>query len=209
MQNNIVHWTASEIVNAIRAREVKCTEVLQALLSHIARHNPALNAIVTLDEDGACRQAQAADAALARGEIWGPLHGLPVTIKDVFEVAFVRSTCSHKPLAHHVPTNDATSVHRLRTAGAIILGKTNMPALASDFQTVSPLFGRTNNPWDLQRTPGGSTGGGAAAVAASLSFLELGSDFAGSIRIPSHFCGVYGFIPTDMWAPKAGHLPRH
>jgi amidase len=200
--------TATQIVQAIRTRQVSAAEVLESQLAQIAKHNPALNAIVTLDEEGARQRAKEADEALARGESWGPLHGLPITIKDIFEVAGMRSTASYKPLEKHIPEQDASAVARLRAAGAIILGKTNLPVLASDFQTDSLLFGRTNNPWDVNRTPGGSTGGGGAAVAAGLSFLELGSDLAGSIRIPSHFCGVYGMTPTDGMVPKAGHLPR-
>src|SRR5690606_11591157 len=149
-----------------------------------------------------------ADAALSRGEIWGPLHGVPVTVKDFFEVAGMRSTCIHKPLAAHIPEQDAIAVERLRAAGAIVLGKTNLPELAMDFQTVSPIYGRTNDPWDVGRTPGGSTGGGAAAVAAGLSFLELGSDLSGSIRIPAHYCGVYGLIPTCTLVPRSGSLPK-
>jgi amidase len=206
--DNLVFMTATEVAAAIRARRVTCVEVLDALLAQIAAHNPGLNAIVTLDKDAAFRRAEEADAALTRGEWWGLLHGVPITVKDFFEVAGVRSTCSYPPLADHVPDADATCVARLRAAGAIILGKTNLPPLASDWQTNSPLFGRTNNPWDLARTPGGSTGGGAAAVAAGLSYLELGSDLGGSIRVPAHFCGIAGAIATDDWAPKAGSLPR-
>jgi amidase len=180
---------------------------MQAHLSHIAQHNPALNAIVTLDEERALQRAKEADAALARGEIWGPLHGVPVTIKDAFETAGLRTTSSFPPLANYVPKRDATIVARLRAAGAIILGKTNMPILTVDIQSNSPLFGRANNPWDLSRTTGGSTGGGAAAVAAGLSPLELGSDGGGSIRIPSHFCGVFGLKPTEHLVPGTGHIP--
>jgi amidase len=200
--------TATQVAAAIRAREVTATQVLEALLVRIARHNHKLNAIVTLDEAGARQRAREADAALDRGEVWGPLHGVPVTIKDVFEVAGMRSTASHKPLARNVPAEDATAVARLRAAGAVIVGKTNLPELAMDFQTDSPIFGRSNNPWDLGRTPGGSTGGGAAAVSAGLSYLELGSDLAGSLRVPAHFCGIYSLAPTEGLVPRAGHLPR-
>jgi amidase len=201
-------YTATQVAAAIRAREVTASQALEAVLLRIARHNHKLNAIVTLDEHGARQRARDADAALANGEVWGPLHGVPITIKDVFEVAGMRSTASHKPLSKNVPNQDATAVARLRAAGAILLGKTNMPELAMDFQSNSPIFGRANNPWDLSRTPGGSTGGGAAAVAAGLSYLELGSDLAGSLRIPAHFCGIYSLAPTDGLVPRAGHLPR-
>ena len=202
-----VHLTVHQLAQAIRERKVSAVEVVQAHLNHIAQHNPALNAIVTLDEERALQRAKEADAALARGEMWGPLHGVPVTIKDAFETAGLRTTSSFPPLAHYVPKQDATIVARLRAAGAIILGKTNMPILTVDIQTNSPLFGRANNPWDLGRTTGGSTGGGAAAVAAGLSPLEVGSDGGGSIRIPSHFCGVFGLKPTEHLVPGTGHIP--
>lgn len=207
-ESDLVFLTAHQLAQAIREREASAVEVLEAHLGHIARYNPALNAIVTLDEERALQRAQEADAALARGETWGPLHGVPVTLKDAFETAGLRTTSSHKPLAAYVPPQDATIVARLRAAGAVILGKTNMPELALDIQSNSPLFGRANNPWDLNRTPGGSTGGGAAAVAAGLSPLELGSDIGGSIRIPAHFCGTFGLKPTEHRVPGSGHIPE-
>lgn len=205
--NSLVHLTARELAQTIRERKVSAVEVVQAHLAHIERHNPALNAIVTLDGERALDRAREADAALARGEIWGPLHGVPVTIKDVYETAGLRTTSSFRLLARYVPKQDATVVARLRAAGAIVLGKTNMPELAVDIQTNSPLFGRANNPWNLGRTTGGSTGGGAAAVAAGLSPLEVGSDMGGSIRIPAHFNGVFGFKPTEHRVPATGHIP--
>jgi amidase len=182
--------------------------VLQAYLTQIAQHNRALNAIVTLDEEQAISRARQADAALAQGELWGPLHGVPVTVKDLFDTARVRTTWSYKPLANYIPQQDATVVARLRSAGAIVIGKTNMPELAIGSQCDSPLFGRANNPWNLKCTPGGSTGGGAAAVAAGLSPLEIGSDLGGSIRLPAHFCGVFGFKPTEHRVSMAGASPR-
>lgn len=202
-----IFLSASQLAQAIRSRELSAVEVLGAHLDHIARHNPALNAIVTLDEERARQRAKEADAALARGEIWGPLHGVPVTIKDVFETAGLRTTSSFRHLANYIPRRDATVVARLRAAGAIVLGKTNMPELATGFQSDSPLFGRTNNPWDLNRTPGGSSGGSAAAVAAGLSPLCLASDAGGSIRIPAHFCGVFGLKATNQMVSTAGHIP--
>jgi len=202
-----VFQTAAQLAGIIRSREASSAEVLEDHLRQIREHNPALNAVVTLDEERALERAREADAALAQGEIWGPLHGVPVTIKDTFETAGLRTTASFKPLADYRPQTDATVVARLRAAGAIILAKTNMPELALDIQSVSPIFGRANNPWDLGRTPGGSTGGGAAAVAAGLSPLEVGSDIGGSIRIPSHFCGLFGFKPTENRVPESGHIP--
>jgi amidase len=205
--NDLVFRTARELAAAIQDGEVSSMEVVDAHLARIVEHNPKLNAIVTLDEAGARQRAREADEALVRGEVWGPLHGVPVTIKDSFETAGLRTTSSYKPLADHVPERDATAVARLRRAGAIVLGKSNMPQLAGDNQSNSPLFGVANNPWDLARTPGGSSGGEAAAIAAGLSPLGLGSDIGGSIRIPAHFCGVFGLKPTDHRVPGTGHIP--
>ena len=165
-----------------------------------------MNAVVTLDADGARRRAAEADRALAEGVLWGPLHGVPITIKDSFDTAGLRTASGYRPFARRVPLEDATPVARLREAGAIILGKTNLPTLASGVQTDNHVFGRTNNPWDLRRTPGGSSGGAAAAISAGLSFLELGSDIGGSIRIPAHFCGVYGLKATAGRVAGKGHV---
>jgi len=206
--NNLVFTTAQKLARSICQRQVSATEVLEARLQQIARHNRALNAIVTLDEERARTRAREADAALARGELWGPLHGVPITIKDSIETAGLRTTSGFSPLAEYVPATDAPVVARLRAAGAIILGKTNLPTLAMDVQTDNPIFGRSNNPWDLTRTPGGSTGGGGAAVAAGLTPLEIGSDIAGSVRIPAHYCGVCTIKPTDHRVPVTGHIPE-
>jgi amidase len=205
--DKLVFAAAHELARAIREREVSAVDVLEAHLQQIARHNPTLNAIVTLDEERPYQRAKAADAALARGEIWGPLHGVPVTIKDAFETARLRTTSSYKPLANYVPQQDATVVARLRAAGAIILAKTNMSLLATDYQSNSPVFGPANNPWDVRCTTGGSSGGSAAVVAAGLSPLDIGSDLGGSIRVPSHFCGVFGLKPTEHRVSSAGHIP--
>jgi amidase len=205
--DNLVFAPAHELAESIRARRVSAAEILDAHLAHIARHNPSLNAIVTLDEERARRRAQEADAALARGEVWGPLHGVPFTVKDAIETAGLRMTSGFPPLADYVPDRDAPVVARLREAGGILLGKTNLPILAEGAHTDNPLFGRTNNPWSLEHTPGGSTGGGAAALASGMSPLEIGSDAGGSIRIPAHFCGVFGLKPTDHRVPITGHIP--
>jgi amidase len=200
--------SARELAAAIRARRVGALELVDLYLSRIARHNGALNAVCTLDEAGARRRAAEADAALARGELWGPLHGVPMTIKDALETAGVRTTGGHPPLKDYIPPRDAPAVARLRAAGAILLGKTNVPALSADYRADNPIFGRTNNPWDLARTPGGSTGGGAAAVAAGLSAFDVGSDLAGSVRTPAHFCGLFGLKATERRIPNAGHIPE-
>ena len=198
--------TASEAASAIRAGQLSSSEILESQLERIERLNPALNAIVTLNVENARSRAREADRALASGELWGPLHGVPITIKDSFDTAGLRTTCGHRPFLGRVPQEDANAVARLRAAGAIILGKTNVPEFVKRIQTDNAAFGRTNNPWDLCRTPGGSSGGAAAAIAAGLSFLELGSDIGGSIRIPSHFCGVYGLKTTAGRVSAKGHV---
>lgn len=205
--NDLVYRGASELAAAIKGRELSSVEVVDAFLGQIAAKNPALNAIVTLDEEGARARAREADEALARGEVWGPLHGVPVTIKDVLETAGLRTTAGHKPLARHLPVRDAVVVGRLRAAGAIILGKSNTPPLAGDTQCGNPIFGVTNNPWDLSRTPGGSSGGEAAALAAGMTPLGLGSDVGGSVRIPAAYCGLFALKPTEGRVPLAGHIP--
>ncbi len=198
--------SARQAAEAISSGKISSLEMVAALLRQIEKYNPALNAIVTLDAEGARRRASQADAALQRGERWGPLHGVPITIKDSFETAGMRTVSGYPPFANHIPQTDAPPVARLRQAGAIILGKTNLPTLASGIQTNNPVFGRTNNPWDLECTPGGSSGGAAAAIAAGLSYLELGSDIGGSIRIPAHFCGVFGLKLTGGRVSGKGHL---
>jgi amidase len=200
--------SAVELAAALRARRTTASQLVELYLERISRHNPALNAICTLDAAGASRRARDADAALARGELWGPLHGVPMTIKDALETAGLRTTGGHPPLKDYVPERDATAVARLRVAGAILLGKTNVPPLSADYRADNPIFGRTNNPWNLERTPGGSTGGGAAAVAAGLSAFDVGSDLAGSVRTPAHFCGLFGLKPTERRIANTGHIPE-
>jgi len=196
--------TAISMARAIRERAITAVELVDLHAARLDRFNPSLNAVVIRNPEARARAVEA-DAALARGESWGPLHGVPVTIKDIFDTRGLRTTGGYPPARDNVSTSDATVTARTLGAGAILLGKTNVPLLCYDWQCDSPIFGRTNNPWDPTRTPGGSTGGGAAAVAAGLSPLELGSDAAGSIRIPSHFCGVFGFKPTEHRVSGAGH----
>ncbi|GFG51199.1 amidase [Mycolicibacterium agri] len=197
---------AHALAEAIRRREISSRELLEHYLARVDALNPALNAVVTLDPDGARRAADAADGALARGEQTGPLHGVPMTIKDTYQTAGMRTTCG-LPAWDHVPERDAEAVRRLRDAGAVIFGKTNTPMLAGDWQTYNTIFGTTNNPWDTARTPGGSSGGAAAAVAAGMTALELGSDIGGSIRFPSSWCGVYGHKSSWGIVPQTGHMP--
>jgi amidase len=206
--SELTRLTAAELALGIRLRRWSATEALDAHLTRIRERNGELNAVVLVDEEGARRRAREADEALARGELWGPLHGVPVTIKDTLATAGMRTTAGFPPLAEYVPDADATVVSRLRAAGVVLLGKTNTPLLAMNYQCDSPLLGRGNNPWDLERTPGGSTGGGAAAVAACLSPLEIGSDIGGSVRIPAHYCGICSLKPTENRTPLTGHIPE-
>jgi amidase len=199
--------SATEHVAALRRREIGSRELLEHFLHRIERWNDGVNAVVTLDVERARAAADAADRALASGAGEGALFGLPMTVKDSFETAGLRSTCGVPELAGHVPGTDAIAVARLRAAGAVIFGKTNTPTWAGDWQTTNPIFGTTNNPWDRGRTPGGSSGGSAAALAAGFTSLELGSDIGGSIRVPAHCCGVFGHKPSHGLVPQRGHLP--
>lgn len=199
--------SASRALQALRSGLISSRELTEYLYRRIQRYNPALNAFITLDEEGARQRALQADDARARGQEWGPLHGLPVLVKDTFETAGLRTTAGSKTLEKYVPSRDAEAVARLKGAGAIILGKTSLPEFAADLQTYNELIGTTRNPWNPERTPGGSTGGGAAALAAGLGFLELGSDIGGSIRTPCHFCGIYGLKPSLGVVPLEGHVP--
>ncbi|RWM02341.1 MAG: hypothetical protein E5X80_19215 [Mesorhizobium sp.] len=171
--------TARQLATAIRDKKVSAVEAMEAQLARIALVNPLLNAIVTLDDEAARAGARAADLAVARGDAVGPLHGVPVTLKDGHATAGMRITVGLTAWADHILATDSTIAARLRKAGAIIIGKTNVPPRLRDLQTVNPIFGRTVNPWDVTRTPGGSSGGAAAAVAAGLVPLEIGSDAGG------------------------------
>jgi amidase len=205
---NLIFASASQLAQMIRDRQVSAVEVLEAYLAQITIHNSKLNAICTLDEEKARVRAKQADEALSKGENWGALHGVPVTIKDIFETAGLRTTAGYIPLKDYIPAQDATVVARLRSAGAIILGKSNTAELAGDFQSTNLLFPRVNNPWNLDCTPGGSSGGSAAAIAAGLSPLDIGNDFGGSTRQPAHFCGIYALKPTDRRISTLGMIPE-
>jgi amidase len=207
MPDRLVDASAAALADRIRRREVTAAAVVDAHLERIERWNPALNALVTVDPEGARRRAREADAALDAGTCWGPLHGVPVTVKDQFATAGMRTTYGLPRYASYVPDADAPLVGRLREAGAVLLGKTSLPFAAYDWQSRHPSRGPANNPWDLARTPGGSSGGSAAALAARLVPLELGADVAGSIRVPSHFCGTCGLRPTEGRLPVDGIVP--
>jgi amidase len=205
--NDFAWLPATEQLAALDAQELSSVELVELYLSRISAHNPSLNAIVTIDADAARRAATQADAARSRRDHLGALHGLPITVKDSYETAGMRSVCGRRDLADYVPTQDAEAVARLRRAGAIIVGKSNLPTGNQDVQASNPVFGRTNNPWDRSRTSGGSAGGGAAATAAGLASFDFGSEIGGSTRIPAHFCGLYGHKSTWQSVPLVGHIP--
>src|SRR5688572_7424788 len=198
--------TLTDIVAAIKNRSISPVEVAQECLDRIERLNPALNAVVTVAPDVLDR-ALAAEGALLRGQLFGPLHGVPVTIKDTIETAGLRTTSGSTIRADYVPAVDAPAVARLKAAGAIILGKTNAAEMAMDYTADNPVFGRTNHPQNAKLTPGGSSGGEAVAIATGMSPGGLGSDLAGSVRIPAHFCGIAGLKPTTGRVPGEGQFP--
>ena len=195
---------ATELALRLRRREMSAVELLQHHLRRVERLNPALNAVVVLDGERALQRARAADAALARGECWGPLHGVPMTVKESFDLPGLPTTWGFESMRDNIAAQPAAAVQRLQDAGALIFGKTNVPVAMADWQTFNPVYGTTHNPWDLTRTPGGSSGGSAAALAAGLSALELGSDIGASIRNPAHYCGVWGHKPTWGVVPQQG-----
>lgn len=198
---------AHRLIALLKDKKISAVELAKAQLEQIARVNPRLNAIIAADEKGALNAAQALDAARGRGDKVGALAGLPMTIKDAFDVKGFATVAGIEAFKGNHPTKDATAVARLREAGALILGKTNVPPLSGDFQAFNPIFGTTNNPWKLTHSSGGSSGGAAAAIAAGLCALELGSDLGGSIRWPAHACGVFGLKPTQGIIPSAGGVP--
>src|SRR5215208_2796916 len=200
--------SATDAAHALSRKELSCRELTEMLLTRIEAVNPALNAVVELRRETALQEAVAADEATARGDAAGPLHGVPMTIKDSFNVAELHTTWGNPAFKDFVADSDATVARRLRQAGAIIVGKTNVAFMLGDFgQTANELYGVTNNPWDTARTPGGSSGGAAAALSAGMTFLEYGSDLVGSIRIPASFCGVYGLKPSAGIVPLTGFQP--
>ena len=180
--------SAGAAADLIRRREVSSVELTQLVLERIDEVNPELNAVVELRREAALREAAAADEVIARGEQAGPLHGVPMTVKEAFHVTGMHSTWGNPEFRDYTAGQDATVVRRLREAGAVVTGTTNVAFMLADFaQTANDRYGVTSNPWDTGRTPGGSSGGSAAAVAAGMTFLEHGSDLAGSIRIPASF----------------------
>jgi len=199
-------WSASGQALAIREGRLGSEELLDLFLTRIAAVDPQVHAVCTLAVGPARQRCRSADAATARGESWGLLHGLPITIKDALATANIRSTGGATALGDHVPTTDAPAVAALKAAGAIVFGKTNLPEWSGDWQSFNEMFGTTNNPWDLTCTPGGSSGGAAAAVACGMTSFELGTDIGGSVRVPSAFCGVWGHKPSFGIIPTLGYL---
>lgn len=204
---DMLHLSATDLTRALIKGQISSEELTRAVFTQIEAVNPRLNAIMAFDADTALAAARATDSRRSRGEPTGPLAGLPMTIKDSFETAGIASTAGTCGRRDYVPARDATVVARLRSAGAIIVGKTSTPELTLRFATENDIIGRTNNPYDLARSPGGSSGGAASMVAAAASPLDIGSDTGGSIRIPAHFCGIAGLKPTAGRISRAGHLP--
>ncbi|MCB0184024.1 MAG: amidase, partial [Caldilineaceae bacterium] len=204
--NELLFASATSIARLIAQKQLSSEECVRLMLARIAEVNPKLNAVVQLAEERALAEAKAADQTLAHGEAHGPLHGVPMTIKDSTDTAGIITTGGTLGRKGYVPAQDATVVKRLRRAGAIILGKTNTPELTLSFETDNQVYGRTNNPYDLSRTSGGSSGGAAAIVAAGGSPLDIGSDTGGSIRVPAHCCGIVGIRPTSGRVPRTGHI---
>ena len=197
--------SARALAEDLRRGGIGARELLEHFLARVDEHNPALNAIIQEDRVGARARADAADDARRRGEPLGPLHGVPMTIKESFNFTGLATTWGVPECAGNIADSDALAVQRLIAAGANVFGKTNVPINLADFQSYNDIYGVTNNPWNLERTPGGSSGGSAAALAAGLTGLEIGSDIGGSIRNPAHFCGVFGHKPTWNLAPPRGH----
>ncbi|HKW89203.1 MAG TPA: amidase [Candidatus Acidoferrales bacterium] len=206
-KRDLTSLTAAEMADSVRKQRITPTELVEAHLEKIARLNPKLNAFVHLDAEDARRQAKVADAAIASAESLGPLHGVPITIKSSIDVAGWPCTCGSRLRADYVAQSDAPLVSRLRRAGAILLGNTNTPEFLMAYETDNAMTGRTNSPWDLSRTPGGSSGGEAAAITARCSAGGVGSDGGGSIRVPAHFSGICGLKPTPGRIPATGHFP--
>ena len=204
--SELTYRSAKSLAQGIRDKEFSASEVVEAHLARIDEVNGALNAVVMLASERARDEARRADESLARGENMGPLHGVPITLKDSIDTEGVVSTGGTRGRANFVPEQDSTVAARLRAAGAILLGKTNTPELTLAGETSNLVYGRTNNPYDVTRMPGGSSGGAGAIVASGGSPLDIGSDTGGSIRLPSHFCGIAGIKPNSGRVPRTGHI---
>ena len=204
--SEILYWSAATIANAIAKREISCRQAVDAFLDRIDEVNPAINAVVRLAATRAKGEANHLDKLAGKGELVGPLHGVPITLKDSIDTAGIVSTGGTMGRRDFVPEQDAPVAARLRAAGAILLGKTNTPELTLSGETNNLIYGRTSHPWDLERSPGGSSGGSAAIIACGGSALDIGSDTGGSIREPAHLCGITGIKPTSGRTPRTGHI---
>ncbi len=203
--SRLAFLSARELAAKIRAKEISSLELTEHFINRIEQLDDDINAVVVRDFDRAMAAASKADKQLTAGDITGPLHGVPVTVKEAFNIAGLATTWGIPSLKDNIADADAEVVKRFKQAGAVFLGKTNVPYVLGDFQSYNDIYGVTNNPWDTSRSPGGSSGGSAAALAAGLCALEAGSDIAGSIRVPAHFCGLYGHKPTWGVVPDQGH----
>lgn len=199
--------SATSLARLVRKKQISPVELVEAHLARIERINPVLNAITFLDAEGAIGQARAAEKEVMSGGTLGPLHGIPITIKSSIDVKGMKCECGSKLREGYAAERDAPLVTKLRQAGAIVLGTTNVPDLLMAYESDNLLYGPTNSPWDPDRTPGGSSGGESAAIAAGLSAAGFGSDGGGSVRVPAHFCGIYGLKPTPGVIPRTGHWP--
>jgi amidase len=202
--SGLLYKNAGELAAAIRTGKVTSEKVVSAFIGQIEKHNSTFNAVVLLNREQALARAREADAALARGQTWGPLHGVPVTVKDNYQTSHMVTTAGYEPLKNNQPKNDANVVELLENAGAIIIGKTNLSILAMDMQCSNQVFGQTNNAWDTTRTSGGSSGGCVTALATGMTPLSVGNDLGGSVRLPAAYSGVYGFKPTLGVIPFGG-----
>ena len=200
--------TALQAAEAIRTKKISSVELTQRMFARIDHYNPQLNVFAYQLREDALAQAKKADAALASGRAQGVFHGVPITVKESFAVAGHPCTWGFPPLRDsRAPQNSDVVNHLLSDAGAVLLGATNVPVALADWQSYNPIYGQTNNPWDVKRTPGGSSGGSAAGLAAGLGYLSVGSDIGGSIRVPAHFCGLFGHKPTLDLVSMQGHIP--
>jgi len=199
--------SATELASLIRRKKVSALELLDHFLARVDKYNPKLNAIIWMDRDKARKRAKAADAALKKGKRLGPLHGVPMTIKESYDVAGFPTTWGHPAFKDTIVKTNSLVTQRMIDAGVTLFGKTNVPLNLADWQSYNEVYGSTNNPWDLSRTPGGSSGGSGAALAAGLTGLEAGSDIGASIRNPAHYCGVFGHKPTWGVVSPRGHAP--
>jgi amidase len=207
MGNALPFQTAKQLAAAIRKKKIGCLELLDLYLERVEAHNPALNAIIATDIEGARKHARAADKAVKSGKKLGPLHGVPMTIKESYDVAGLPTTWGFPPFKDNIAKANSLVAQRMIDAGVTLFGKTNVPLWLADYQSYNDIYGTTNNPWDLSRSPGGSSGGSAAALAAGLTGIEAGSDIGSSIRNPAHYCGVYGHKPTWGVVSPKGHAP--